>query len=299
MQGKWVIETILKKHKYRLLLTYSLFGIEMLGLLLRPYFLGEAVNGLIKGSYQALIILITSHLLWMIIGTIRHMYDSRTYTAIYNGLVVRLVTRNRNKELSKLSAHSALSRELVDFLEFDLKYVIEALYNIAGSLILLCFYDKEIVLFCLAMLVPVSIFGFFYGKKMRRLNQSKNDELEQQVNVLATKNPLLINRHYNQLGKWHIKISDREAWNFSIMELLVIIIITFSLIISTKSYGHVVQAGDLIGIYTYILKFVSGLDTVPYMIQRLSSIVDILHRVELQNEDEREFEPEPVLSESA
>ena len=54
----------------------------------------------------------------------------------------------------------------------------------------------------------------------------------------------------------------------------------------------------MIGIYTYILKFVSGLDTVPYMIQRMATLKDILHRVELQPEEEhgREHDPETVIT---
>ncbi len=296
MPGKWVIQTIVQKHKYKLLLTYSLFAVEMLGLLLRPYFLGEAVNGLIKGSYNGLIYLAAAHLVWVITGTIRHRYDSRTYSDIYTSLVVKMVSRNKHKELSKLSAHSTLSREFIDFLEFDLNYVIEAAYNIIGSLILLFFYDAQVVLLCLLMLIPVTVTGYIYGKRMRRLNKLRNDELEQQIDVLATRNTIRINDHYNKLRKWQIRISDQEAWNFGVMELLVMVIITASLIISSTMNGKTLQAGDLIGIYTYILKFVSGLDTVPYMIQRMASLKDILHRVELQSEDEKEFEPEPVLS---
>ncbi len=300
MPGTWIIQTILKKHKYQLLLTYTLFAIEMLGLLLRPYFLGEAVNGLIKGSYEGLIYLVGAHLVWVVTGTIRHLYDSRTYSEIYTALVTRLMTRNRNKEVSTLSAHSTLSREFIDFLEFDLNYVIEAVYNIGGSLILLCFYDTQVVLLCMSMMIPVSIASYFYGKRMRLLNKNKNDELEKQVNILATKNTHRIHQHYNELRKWQIKISNQEAWNFGVMELLVMIIITASLLISSKANGVVMQAGDLIGIYTYILKFVSGLDTIPYMIQRLASLKDIIHRVEESSDtDEKEFEPEPVLSEVA
>ncbi len=293
MPGKWVVQTILQKHKYKLLLTYSLFGIEMLGLLLRPYFLGEAVNGLIKGSYNGLILLAAAHLLWVVTGTIRHMYDSRTYSDIYTSLVVRLMSRNKNKELSQLSAHSTLSREFIDFLEFDLNYVIEAAYNIIGSLILLCFYDSQVVLLCMLMLIPVTITSYIYGKRMRRLNKFRNDELEQQINVLATKNSIRINEHYNILRKWQIRISDQEAWNFGVMELLVMVIITVSLVIASSTSGKTLQAGDLIGIYTYILKFVSGLDTVPYMIQRMAALKDILSRVETQSDDE---EKEPAFS---
>jgi ABC-type multidrug transport system fused ATPase/permease subunit len=299
MPGTWIIQTILKKHKYQLLLTYTLFAIEMLGLLLRPYFLGEAVNDLIKGSYEGLIYLVGAHLLWVVTGTIRHLYDSRTYSQIYTALVTRLMSRNRSKDVSKLSAHSTLSRDFIDFLEFDLNYVIEAVYNIAGSLILLCFYDAQVVLLCMGMMIPVTIASYFYGKRMRVLNKNKNDELEQQVNVLATKNTHRINHHYNELRKWQIKISNQEAWNFGVMELMVMVIIAASLIISSKTTGAAMQAGDLIGIYTYILKFVSGLDTVPYMIQRLASLKDIIHRVEENTDDEKEFEPEPVLSEVA
>lgn len=299
MQGKWVIQSIWKNYKLRLLITYSLYAVEMLGLLLRPYFLGEAVNGLINKSYQGLFFLVGAHLVWVVVGTIRHMYDSRTYSEIYTSLVLKLVSRNRDKHLSQLSAHSTLSRELVDFLEFDLNYVIEAFYNIIGSLVLLSFYDGQVVSICLLMLVPVSIFSYIYGKRMRKLAQLRNDELEQQVNVLASRNPLRIQKHYNLLRKWQVKISDQEAWNFGVMELIVMVIIAASLLISARSGGQALQAGDLIGIYTYILKFVSGLDTVPYMIQRLASLKDILRRVDGVQEDERELDPEPILSEVA
>ncbi len=298
MPGKWIVQTIIQQYKYRLSLTYTLFGIEMLGLLLRPYFLGEAVNGLIKGSYNGLIFLIAAHLLWVVTGTIRHRYDSRTYSDIYTGLVVKLVSRNKNKHLSQLSAHSTLSREFIDFLEFDLNYIIEAAYNIIGSLILLFFYDVQVVMVCLLMLIPVTIISYFYGKHMRRLNKLKNDELEQQVSVLATKNPLRISEHYSQLRKWQIKISDQEAWNFGVMELLVMVIMTASLLIVSNAGAGAAhtEAGDLIGIYTYILKFVNGLDTVPYMIQRTATLKDILHRIELEPEEKLEGDPVAVTA---
>jgi hypothetical protein len=57
------------------------------------------------------------------------MFDTRTYTAIYTSLVTRFLSRRYLKnDVSKLSAHSNLAREFVDFLEHDLVYVIEAAY---------------------------------------------------------------------------------------------------------------------------------------------------------------------------
>lgn len=267
----------------KLLLTYSLFSLEMLGALLRPYFLGLAVNDLIKGSYNGLILLSVVHLCWLLIGTIRHMYDTRTFSSIYTSMVTGFLSRKNNRsDVSKLSAHSTLSKELVDFLESDLPYIIEAFYNIVGSLLLLYFYESAVVLICFAILFPVGILSYFYGKKMKALTEKKNDELEKQVSVIAIGNKETIKRHYNKLRSLQIKISDKEAWNFGMIEVLVLIVIGFSLIVSSKMFGSVLLAGNVIGIYNYILKFVSGLDTIPYAVQRFSLLKDIVYRIDKQ-----------------
>lgn len=71
---------IVMQHRYRLLFTYILFSLEMLGNLLRPFFLGLAVNDLIKGSYNGLVLLSAVNLGWLILGTIRHRLDNIPYT---------------------------------------------------------------------------------------------------------------------------------------------------------------------------------------------------------------------------
>jgi len=287
------------KHRYQLIFTYSLFSLEMLGNLLRFYFFGEAINDLIKGSYHGLIVLTVVHLVYLLIGTVRHMYDTRTYSAIYTSLVTKFLSRRFSKiEVSKLSAHSTLAREFVDFLEHDLVYVIEAGYNLLGSLILLFFYDKTIVLICLGILVPVIVVSHFYGRKMKMLNKQKNDELEKQVDIISTGNNTVIREHYNNLRKWQVRISDKEAWNFGFMEIMVLLVIGVSLLVSTQMHGSAVLAGSLFGIYSYILKFASGLDTIPYTLQRLSSLSDITRRIELQADDFPEEEIKPSIDNS-
>lgn len=287
-----ILRSLMMKHKYQLIFTYSLFSLEMAGNLLRFYFFGEAINDLIKGSYHGLIVLTVVHLVYLVIGTIRHMYDTRTYSAIYTSLVTKFLSRRFSKiEVSKLSAHSTLAREFVDFLEHDLVFVIEAVYNLLGSLIILFFYDKTVVLICLGIFVPVIAVSHFYGRKMRRLNQLKNDELEKQVDIISTGNNAIIRQHYNNLRKWQVRISDKEAWNFGFMEIMVLVVIGAALLASKQMHNSTVLAGSLFGIYSYILKFASGLDTIPYTLQRLSSLSDITRRIELQADD---FPEEPI-----
>lgn len=280
------LSQLILQHRYRLGLTYFLFLLETGGNLLRPLFLGMAVNDLIKGSYSGLIWLCVIHLVWLVIGTLRHRLDTRTYSAIYTSMVTRFLARRyQQAEVSKLSAHSTLARELVDFLEFDMVYVMEAVYNILGSMILLFFYDTSVVLVCLSILLPVSLISYSYGRRMRKLNRMKNDEMEKQVDVISSGNGHLIRQHYDNLRNWQVRISDQEAWNFGIMELLVMVVIGLSLLITNKTMGAEMEAGSLIGIYSYIQRFVSGMDTIPYTVQRLSALKDILYRMRLQEED--------------
>ena len=289
-----ILKNLFSKHRNELFITYALFTIETIGGLLRFYFFGEAVNDIIKGSYNGLFVLAAVHLVYLSVGTIRHMYDTRTYTAIYTSLVTKLLSRKKKQDVSKMSAHSTLAREFVDFLEQDLVYVLEAFYNLAGSLLILFFYDKAIALLCLSVLVPVSMVSYVYGKRMNRLNKERNDELEKQVDVISTGNKIKIQNHYNNLRKWQIKISNKEAMNFGFMELMVLVIITVSLIVSKNIQQPAMLAGSLFGIYSYILKFTSGLDTIPYLVQRLSSINDIARRIELEQEINTEVTHPPV-----
>ena len=121
-----IINRLLCQYRTKLLYTYFLFSIESLGSLVRPFFLGVAVNDLIKGSFIGLIQLSVIHFAWLVIGTIRHRYDTRAFSEIYTSLItVYLFKKNNVTDVSKLSAHSTLSRELVDFLETDIPYIIE------------------------------------------------------------------------------------------------------------------------------------------------------------------------------
>ncbi|WP_373069276.1 ABC transporter six-transmembrane domain-containing protein [Gemmatimonas sp.] len=274
------LRRVLVEFRYRLFFTYSLFAVEMLALLLRPYFLGTAIDGLIQGSYTGLISLSIAHLGYLIIGTVRHMYDTRTFTAVFTLFVTRMLARTEDAaNLSRRSAHATLARQVVDFLEHDVNYIVEALYNVIGSLILLFLYNRSVVGICLAVLVPVILLGRRYGRRAVQLNLEQYDELERQVDVISRRNADEIDLHFRRLRMWQVRLSDQEAWNFGATELLVLVAISGSLLVAAEPGHAVVQVGAIVGIYNYILKFASGLETIPYMIQRLGALKDILRRM--------------------
>lgn len=279
------LRTIIIENKYKLIITYLLFSIEMGGALLKPYFIGKAVNNLLIGSFYSLVIFLLLHFIWLIVGMLRMRYDTRTYSTIYNAIVLTFLSKKSTQEdVSKLSAHSTLVRELTDFLEFDLVYILEAIYNIFGSLLLLYFYNTKVVWICLIVLIPISIISRYYGKIMSKLTFEKNNEFENQVDVIASFDHQKIKQHYAILRAWQIKISDQQAFNFGFMEVMVAFLIGFSLYVAGQKNGQKLNEGELIGIYLYILKFNTGLDTIPYILEKYASIKDIITRISLFEE---------------
>jgi hypothetical protein len=274
------IRRTLNEYRWLLALTYALFALEMAGSLARPFFLGKAVDGLLVGDYAGLTQLVAVHLGWLTVGVARQVIDTRTFSSVYTTFITRLFDRtDSGLDISRRSAYSSLSREIVEFLQYDLVYVIEAAYNVLGSLIILFFYDRSVVLVCLASLVPVSAFSMLYGRRTARLNVQKHDELERQVDIIASEDPALIREHYNTLRHWQVKLSNQEAWNFGANEVVVLAVLAGSLLASTVLAGSPLKAGVLVALYNYVLRFTTGLDTIPYTIQRLAALRDILLRM--------------------
>jgi len=280
MTGPGYIRQIIIDYKYKLLVTNILFGLEMAADLLKPYFLGKAVNDLLRGGFQSLIIFLSLHIAWMLISMLRLRYDTRTYSTIYNAIILKfLADKTHGDNISKLSAHSTLTRELTDFLEFDLVYILEAVFNIFGSLLMLFFYDTKVVLLCVTVLIPIGLISRWYGKKMSVLMFHKNNEIENQVDVISSFDKKEIHKHYETLRRWQVKITDMQAYNFGVMEIVVVVLIGVALYISTRHAGVAMQEGELIGIYFYIMKFTKGLETIPYILEKYASLKDIVQRV--------------------
>jgi len=63
------------------------------------------------------------------------------------------------------------------------------------------------------------------------------------------------------------------------------IVLGASLLLTYKTSGAAILAGNVVGIFFYVSNFAKGLETIPYTVQRLTSLTDITRRIELQAED--------------
>jgi hypothetical protein len=293
--GPWIplLGGLLRSYKFKLMITYGLFNLENLLRLPHPFALGLAISGLLAAvpSYGGLALMAGLYLSHLLIGSLRQMVDTRVFTAIYADLATRLVLGQRGDgvDVSSVAARSALSREVVDFLEHSAPLAMRSLYSLVGAAAMLAFYDRMLVLLCLMLVLPVGVFNSFYARITLRFGARLHDELEREVDVIGRCTPDDVRDHYGRLAHWRIKLSDWEAINTGVSEIFVLGLMAASLV---RSCGMPGAAGSIFGVFRYTMMFVMGLDGVPMIVQQASRLRDIGRRI--GREIGRDDGPRPI-----
>jgi ABC-type multidrug transport system fused ATPase/permease subunit len=275
----WSLRILFRIHRWRILLTYALFNLENLLRLAQPWVLGLAVNDLLQSSYAGLALFAVQHVAYVLLSAWRQTYDTRTFSRISTDLATRLVLeqRRRQVEVSRVAARSALSREIVDFFEHALPFVVGLLYSVVGALVMLAVYDWVLVPTALVLLIPLVVLSYMFGRTALRLNRGLHDELEREVEVIGRGNPEEIHGHYARVKRWQIRRTDRAALNFCLMEVFAFGLMAAALIRCCTRGA--VDAGQIFAVFGYILIFSSNLTHVPMLIEQVSRLRDIARRM--------------------
>ncbi len=273
------LRTLFRVHRWQILATYVLFNLENLGRLAQPWFLGWAVNDLLAGRSTGLLVLAAQHLANLALGACRQAYDTRTFTRIYANLASGLAVgqRRRGVDLSRLSARSALSRELVDFFERDVPFLFHALYSVGGSLVMIALFDGVLVIPCLLFLAVSVLLTRSLARRTLQLNRGLNDQLEREVSILQHAPADGIEEHYHQVRGWRIRLGNAQLANFGSMGLLTLLLLATVLVRSCD--GRATDAGTLFSILGYVVLLTNSLSSLPLWIQQFSRLQDIRHRL--------------------
>jgi len=97
--------------------------------------------------------------------------------------------------------------------------------------------------------------------RMFSLNKLLNNELEKQVTMLETGREFARRAHLGRLARWRIHLSDLEATNFAIAELMLIALIIGAVVITIEA-GMTV--GGVFAALTYLIDFAEGLVVLPW-----------------------------------
>ena len=269
------LKGLFRKHRGKMLLTYTLFNVENLLRLAQPAALGWAINDLLQSQWLGVWILVAQHLSHMVIGSARKMYDTRAFTSIYSELATNVITDQKEQQeaVSRIAARSAMSREYVDFFERYVPMMIRSGYYIIGALLMLGLYDPWLIAYCGGLIVPAMILNSYYSRKTLKLSTGLHDQLEHEVDIIKDGSDADVREHFDKAASWRVRLSDAEAINFSLMELFILGVM-IACLIRFCSQGAP-EAGDIFAVFRYVLMFMMGMDSVPRLVEQMSRLKDI------------------------
>jgi ABC-type multidrug transport system fused ATPase/permease subunit len=273
------LHTLFSENRLRILATYTLFTIENLLRLAQPFALGWAINDLLTSQIFGVGVLVAQHVLHLVVGLARQVYDTRTFSAIYSDLATRMIVSQRAAgiDVSRITARASLSREFVEFFEHSIPMLMKVCFSVVGSVIMLAWYDWMIVGCCLGLLIPAALLSHHYAKWTRRLSRGLHDELEREVDVISSRNELEVRNHFDDVACWRIRLSNAEAINFGLMECFILGVIVAVLFRACQLPA--VQAGDIFAVFRYLMLLLMGLDNLPRLIQQISRLRDVSSRL--------------------
>lgn len=281
-RARSVIETI-RPFRWRIAVTYALTVTEDLLALSYPWATGIAINGLLAQDYRMIAPVMIAWLLHTAIGCGRQLYDTRLYTKVYNAIVIDTVMRQRQAgiEPTKVAARSAMSREFVTFFEKDMPVVLNALVSIVGSAAILFYYDLAIGAVVASQFIPVAILNRRYMRRSLMLNEGLNNQLEHEVQMIEAAQEGAVARHFAEVRAWRVKLSDADAFNWTAIEALSILV--FLLVLLRVAYMPNADVGTIFAIFVYVWHVMEKLDMMPTIVQQLMRLKDIRRRIEAGN----------------
>ena len=264
LNGSPTLAGIWLTYRPKILATMGLLTAERLCAVAVPFVLGVAINDLIAGSFRGVWMLAVLEIAVLTTGTLRRLFDTRVYAGIYTDIADQQA-RKMHLPVTKRAARLQLGRELVDFFEWELPQLAASLIGITGAFAMLLYMMPSIGSVSVLVGLLIGLIFFFSKRRMLGLNTLLNNELERQVTVLESAKDFGRRLHLGRLARWRIHLSDLEARNFALAELMLVALIICAVVLTVRSGMSI---GEVFAVLTYLINLAEGLIVLPWIYQQ-------------------------------
>ena len=267
---------IFKEYKYKLTVIYIFMLLTELSILSQPFLLGKSIDGLINDSYFWLLLLGTSYLISSFFNYKRMVYDTKVYTKIYNGIVLKFLKKT-DVDISSKVARTDMASQVVDVLTGYVHYYIATLVIVIGSIGFIYLENYSVGLVVTAGFILTIISVRLLYKKIRQSIRVNHNHLENKLKHLqAGYDESTI--FFNRKRKLDIFDSTLQGKNWLFIDLIknTFLIISIVLLVITSES---LTIGGVITTYSYVNQFLISLSSIPVGIEMYSRISDILKRL--------------------
>ncbi|MEM7559921.1 MAG: ABC transporter six-transmembrane domain-containing protein [Planctomycetota bacterium] len=273
------LRSLFARCRWQVLTTWFLVVMEAGLMLMFPLAIGIAIDSLVEQEYSGLVWLGLVGTLALGVGAARRFFDTRIYSDIYVCAAEQIVTqeRNRDSNVSIVSARTKMANELVEYLENSFPALIDCVIGLAGTLIMVWLLQTQVFIACL---IATSIIFAIYANTSDRtlaLNKGANDESEQSVKILSEADISDVSSHFRRLVRWNIRLSDLETFTFSLSWLVMLALLLFAVVVTIQS--GVTAQGTVLSILMYVFGYIESVIALPLFYQQYVRLREITGRL--------------------
>ncbi len=258
-------------------ITWALTILETAMLVALPLLIGQAIDGLLAGSWTSFLGLVATMAVLLIVAVCRRIYDTRVYGSMGVEFSTELAGRSKSASLSQLNARLGMGTELVTFLETEVPAVMTALIHLVATVsILLSFHIYLAASASVAILLLLLIYAASSGRFFA-INRAINQQTEQQVTVLTGGSILALSRHLLAVRRHAVRLSDTEAVVYGLIFAVLLSMLGINLWFAATQIDA--TPGQIFSIVTYSYELMGTAVVLPATLQSLTRLSEITERI--------------------
>lgn len=277
------LKAIFTENWKQILLSYFLFSMQSIFMLIYPKVLGESIDHLIAKDYSFVIYLLLTFLGLMVFNYISRIYDTIVFSKIYRRFA-SIETSNQfdnNVETTKINARLSLMASVVSFFEKDMLSILYAAFGLLGSIYFISLVDATLIPFLILSGALTLFVSYYFSPKIAEITKASNDISEEQTEIINHRKISLVNNLLRRRQMLSIKLSNLDAKFFFLIQFIaygtVTALLTYYVVFNTVSVGSVFST------YRYLFDFVAAVSILPQIIISFINIKDVIKRLETEN----------------
>lgn len=277
------LKVIFKDNWKAITLSYSLFSINSILMLVYPKILGDTIDHLMVKDYGYTWYMVGCFVLIMFFGYISRIYDVKIFSGIYRKFASNETYKQieTGVETTKINGRLTLMHNIVRFFEFDMIIVIQTFIGVVGSIYFLSLVSLPIVGFMILSGAAIIGASYYYSPKLAAMTKLNNDISEEQTDVIGNRKISGVNNLLRRGQKIAIKTayinSEFGLWIQGIVYGSVTGLLVYYVMFNTVTVGSVFST------YRYMFDFCNALLGLPNIIISYLNIKDVVKRLETEN----------------
>ena len=276
------LKTIFTENWKQILLSYFLFSMQSIFMLIYPKVLGESIDHLIAKDYSFIVYLLLTFFGLMVFNYISRVYDTIVFSRIYRRFASIETNKQfeNNVETTKINARLNLMSSVVSFFEKDMLSILYAVFGLFGSIYFISLVDATLIPFLIISGILTLVVSYYFSPKIAEITKDSNDISEEQTELINQRKISLVNNLLKRRQMLSIKLSNLDAKFFFLIQFIAYGTVT-ALLTYYVVYNQV-TVGSVFSTYRYLFDFVAAVSILPQIIISFINIKDVIKRLETE-----------------